>query len=191
MVKRSKLLHALLGVALFSATALAGELVPTPLRSAIIVRSAGYERGFAERSGEAVLAVVAGKSGASADDGQAMLAVFSKLLKETKISGRKTKVVQITHESVSKTVSELKNQRAEVVYFARGLEGVVKDVPMKEAGFARILVCANGNDVAEGCTLGVELAGEKPRLVLNVKQANSAGLRFDPEFLRLARIVRK
>ena len=191
MPKRFPTISTLVALVLFSMTALAAELVPTPLRSAIIVRSAGYERGFADRSGEATLAVVAGKSGPSAEDGQAMVLVFSKLLRETKISGRKTRVVQVTHESASKTVSELKNQRAEVVYFARGLEDIVKDVPMRESGFARLLVCANGGDMGEGCTLGVELAGQKPRLVLNVKQANAAGLRFDPQFLRLARIVRK
>jgi hypothetical protein len=176
---------------LFSAVAMAGDLVPTPLRSAIIVRSAGYERGISERSGDAVLVVVGAKTGPAAEDAQAMAAVFTKLLRETRISGRKTKVVHIVHESVSKTITELKNARAEVVYFGRGLEALVKDVPMKESGTARILVCANGKEMGQGCTLGVELAGEKPRLVLNVKQANQAGLRFDPEFLRLARIVRQ
>jgi hypothetical protein len=176
---------------LFCATlGFASELVPAPLRSAIIVRSAGYERGFAARSGEAVLAVVLGKSGAPAEDGHAMVTVFTKLLKETQISGRRTRVVQLTFDTAAKTVDELRSQRAEIVYFSSGLENIVKSVPGSEGGIRRILVCANGGDVAEGCTLGVERDGERPRLVLNLKQANASGLRFDPGLLRLVRIVR-
>ena len=185
-------LRGLVGLsALFCATlGFASELVPAPLRSAIIVRSAGYERGFAARPGEAVLAVVLGKSGAPAEDGHTMVSLFTKLLKETQISGRRTRVVQVTYDTAAKTVDELKMQRAEIVYFSSGLEGVVKSVPGLEGGIRRILVCANGGDVAEGCTLGVEREGERPRLVLNLKQANANGLRFDPSLLRLVRIVR-
>jgi hypothetical protein len=179
----------LLAVAVMAVSwaAWAGGLVPAPLRSAIIVRSAGYERGFADRSGTAVLAVVVGKSGASADDGADMARALGK---GATIAGRATRVVQITHESARATAGELHSQRAEIVYFAAGLEGLVKDIPSQAAGISRILVCANGADVTVGCTLGVELAGEKPRIVLNLAQANAAGLRFQPDFLRLARIVR-
>lgn len=170
--------------------ALAGTAVPAALRAAIILRAAGYERGFADRSGEAVIAVVYQKSGASAEDGQAMAAVFAKLLKETKVAGRKGRIVQVVHENSASTVEQLKNQRAEIVYFAVGLEGTMANVPSREAGIVRILVCANGVGTAPGCTLGVELDGERPRIVLNMKEANAAGLRFDPGLLRLARIVR-
>jgi len=175
---------------LASSVALAAALVPAPLRAAILARTAGYERGFSERPGPAVLAVVLGKSGAAADDGRAMLGVFNKLLKDARLGGRPSRVVQITHDSVPKTVEELKSQKAEIVYFASGMEGVINSVPAQEGEIRRILVCANGGDVALGCTLGVELDGDKPRLVLNLKQANATGLRFDPGLLRLARIVR-
>jgi hypothetical protein len=117
-------------------------------------------------------------------------ALLTKLLASNKVAGRKVRVVQLTHESSAKTVSELARHRAEVVYVGSGLESVIKEVPVKEGGLARILVCAQGADVGRGCTLGVELAGDKPRLVLDLKQANRAGLRFEPAFLKLARIVR-
>jgi hypothetical protein len=162
-------------------------LVPVPLRSAIVVRSAGYERRFSEQPGGAVLAVIYGKSGTSADDGRAMAHAFARA---ASIGGRSTRVVQIAHESLRNTVDELRGQRAEIVYFAAGLGGLVQDIPSQEGGVSRILVCANGADVAMGCVLGVELDGDKPRIVLNLPQANAAGLRFQPEFLRLARIVR-
>jgi hypothetical protein len=190
-VKKLRLIaRAFAGVLLIGATALAGALVPGALRSAIIVRSAGYERNFNERGGDAVLAVVVGKSGSAADDGRAMSETFSKLLRETRVGTRKARVVTITHESQSRTNEELANSRAEIVYLASGLENIAANIPGEAGGVKRILVCANGADVGQGCTLGVELDGEKSRIVLNLKQANAAGLRFDSGLLRLARIVR-
>jgi hypothetical protein len=189
MTRRRLEVRAALFVTFCSLLALAGG-VPPPLRSAIIVRAAGYERGFADRSGEAVIAVVQHKAGAGSDDGQVMAGMFTKLLKETRIAGRRGRVVQVVHESNAKTIEQLRTYRAEVIYFAAGLESVVSTIPIKEAGIARILVCATGSDVGQGCTLGVDLAGEKPQVVINMKQVTAAGLRFDPSLLKLARVVR-
>jgi hypothetical protein len=177
-------------VFLASAVALAASLVPAPLRAAIIIRSAGYERGFSDRPGKAVVAVIAGKSGAAAEDGKAMAQALGQLLGTTSIGGRQARVVTLTHDSNAKTIEELRAQNAEIVYVANGLEGLVAALPASEGAIKRIIVCADGADVGQGCTLGVELSGDKPRLVLNLKQANAAGLRFDPGLLRLARIVR-
>ncbi len=186
--KLRRLSVAALSIVLCSATALASALVPAPLRSAIIVRSAGYEKSFNERKGEAVLAVVVPKAGA--DDGKAMAEAFSKLLLETRVGNRKARVVQVVHESQGKTNDELSRVKAEIVYFSRGLEGIVNAVPAQAGDVRRILVCADGADVGQGCTLGVELDGDKPRIVLNLRQANAGGLMFASGLLRLARIVR-
>ncbi len=186
--KLRRLSLAAMSIVLCSATALATALVPAPLRSAIIVRSAGYEKSFNERKGEAVLAVVVPKGGA--DDGKAMAEAFSKLLLETRVGSRKARVVQVIHESQGKTNDELSRVRAEIVYFSRGLEGIVGGVPAQAGDVKRILVCADGADVSQGCTLGVELDGDKPRIVLNLRQANAGGLMFASGLLRLARIVR-
>ncbi len=175
---------------LLAALARAGELVPLPLRAAIMVRSVGYERTVTERPGEAVLAVVIGSSGKGAEDGKAMLAVLTKLQDEVRIGHRKVRVVPVTHESAQKTSDELKRLRADIAYFAQGLEGDIQDVSPEPEGTTRIVVCADGGDMEPGCVLGVELADNKPRVVLSMKQANAVGLRFQPEFLRLARILR-
>lgn len=166
------------------------DLVPAPLRGAIVVRAAGYEQGFAKRPGGAVLAVVAGKSGESSEDGKSMAAVFSKLLEKTKIAGRSTRVVQVIHGSPGETAANLKSAGAEIVYLANGLESAASSIPAGEGGQQRLVVCSHGSQVGGACVLGVELVGDKPRLVLNLKRANAVGLRFQPELLRLARVVR-
>lgn len=179
-----------LAVILVASLALAADAVPVPLRAAILTRSAGYEAGLRARTGDVVLAVVVGPSEELALDGREMLVAFKNLASKAKIGSRRMDVVTITHQSATKTASDLRMARAEVVYFSRGLESIIRSVPAREGDVARILVCARGQDVGSGCTLGVELAGNKPRLVLHLKQANQSGLRFNTEFLRLVRIVR-
>ena len=134
MNKLRLIAQAFTGLFLLGATALAAGLVPGALRSAIIVRSAGYERNFNERSGDAVFAVVVGKSGSAADDGRAMSETFAKLLRETRVGTRKARVVTITHENGSRTNEELAQARAEIVYLASGLENLAAGIPAEAGG---------------------------------------------------------
>jgi hypothetical protein len=170
-----------------SSLAFAGDEVPRPLKAAIILRSVAYEQGVAQRSGAVVIAVVGGSSSDSSDDAKAMASVFAKLLENTRIAERAGRVVRIVHDSNAKTVKEIQAHRAEIIYFAPGLESLIPAVP---GSSSTILVCGQGDDMKNGCTLGVELSGDKPRLVLNLPQANRTGLRFEPQLLRLARVIR-
>ncbi|MBN2195527.1 MAG: YfiR family protein [Polyangiaceae bacterium] len=169
----------------------APTLVPPPLRSAIIVKSAAYERGFAERSGKAVLAVVIGTTNETSEDGKVMMAALQKILEKTKIAERPTQVVQVTRESdPAKTAEKIRAVDAEIVYLSAGLEGIAGEIPTQDDGRRIIVVCSHGSQVERGCALGVELDGNSPRLVLNLKRASEVGLRFQPDLLRLARVVR-
>ena len=178
-----------LAVVLLATSGGAGpRLVPAPLRAAIVVKSVGYEKGFASRTDEAVIAVVLGESGEPQADGQAMAAIFAKLVQKTRIAGRATRIVQVVYSG--DTAAKLRAAGPDVVYLASGLEGMADEIPTSEGNKQRIVVCSHGSQVSEGCALGVELAGDKPRLVVNLKRASEAGLRFEPALLRLARVVR-
>jgi hypothetical protein len=168
----------------------AGNEVPVALRAAIIMKATGYERGFAGRSGTAVVAVVLGSSDNAKADGAAVAAALESLFKKTKMGNRSGKVVRIEHVSQSETNSKLSEAKAELVYVADGLEGIASDIPAKDGSVRRIVACSDGSKVKGGCVLGVERSGEKSRLVVNLARANSVGLRFPPELLGLARVVR-
>ncbi len=184
------ILLALLAVTSLSRSSSAEEPVPPSLRAAILLRAVGYENGFATRSGEAVVAVVAGTSETSQSDGKTVAANLAALGKKTKVADRPIKVVLITHSSASDTAAKLKSTKAEFVYLADEIDTVAKDIPTTEDGVRRIVSCSDGASVAGSCVLGVELNEGKPRLVVNLKQSNAIGLRFQPELLRLARVVR-
>jgi hypothetical protein len=184
------ILLTLIAVGSVSHTSLAEKPVPPPLRAAILLRAIGYEKGFSGRSGVAVVAVVVKGSDVSLGDGKAVAAALAALGRKTKVAGRQIKVVIITHSSASETAAKLKGGKAEFVYLAEGAEDLAKDIPASEGGIRRIVACSHGSRVQGRCVLGVELHGEKPRLVVNLKQANAVGLRFQPELLRLARVIR-
>ena len=165
-------------------------LVRPPLRAAIMLRAAGYEHHFAGRKGEAVLAIVSSTSGTASKDGEAMNQVLRDMLAQTKVAGRRVRVVTIAHANAEATNSSLQDAKAELVYVAQGLEALLPHVPKQVDGIRRIVFCADGAQVGSGCTLGVELAQEKPRIVIDLEQTNSVGLRFDLRLLKIARIVR-
>ncbi len=179
-----------LAFSLFHAAVALAAPVPAILRSAIIVRSIGYERTFTQRRGEAVFAIVMSNSPDSLQDGGAVRDAMTQLIAGADVAGRRVKIVEVRHDSVEKTAERLAAVGAEVVYLAQGLESIAGRLPVSSAGRGRISVCADGGDVEKGCVLGVELNGDKPRLVLNLAQTNAAKLAFDSRLLRLARIVR-
>ncbi|WP_437677797.1 YfiR family protein [Sorangium sp. So ce131] len=168
---------------------LAAPAVPYDLRGAILLRSLGYESGFAGRTGAAVLAVVGEASGESAEDANAMAAVLSKLAAKTTVAKRQATVVRVTYSDKAKLQEALRTSGAEVVYVARGLPSIIPEIPAREGNVVRIVVCGDGDDAKRGCAIAVGLARERPEILLNVKHANAVGLRFDPQLLRLARIV--
>ena len=69
------------------------------------------------------------------------------------------------------------------------LASVIAEIPAREGAMSRIIVYGDGDDAGRGCSLAVGQAGGTPELLLNVKHANAAGLRFHPQLLRLARIL--
>ena len=166
--------------------------VPAALRAAILIKAGGYERGFAGRSGTAVVAVVLGSSDESKADGTAVAAALESLLKKTKMGNRVGRVVRIAHASQSETNDKLHEINSEFVYIADGLEGIASTIPAKDGDVRRMVACSDGSKVSKGggCVLSVERSGEKSRLVVNLARANSVGLRFPPELLGLARVVR-
>lgn len=172
-----------------SSIGLSAPSIPHDLRGAILLRSIGYEYGFAGRRGPAVIAVVGDSSIDSAEDAAAMTTVFTKLVEKTPVAGRRTTVVRITHDSRAKTQEALRALKAEVVYIARGLSSTSLDIPLHQGDLTRIIVCGDVDDVKRGCALAVARVGDKPQLLLNVKHTNAAGLRFNPQLLRLAHIV--
>ncbi|WP_437815290.1 YfiR family protein [Sorangium sp. So ce1078] len=183
------MLMALLLVTTASGESRSAASVPYELRGAILLRSIGYESGFASRKGTAVLAVVGGESGESAEDANAMAAVLSKLAAKTTVASRPATVLRVTYTGKAQLEDALRAGGAEVVYVARGMAAAIPDIPSREGAVVRIVVCGDGDDTKRGCAVAVGLAGAKPELLLNVKHANAIGLRFDPQFLRLARIV--
>lgn len=191
MARRSSVrtLVALAFLAAPSSTSLAASSVPHELRGAIVLRTLGYESGFASRKGKAVFAVIGEEAGESAEDASAMASVLARLAEKTTVAKRPAVVVRLTYTSKEKLQEALRESGAEVVYVARGLSSVIQDIPTREGSVVRIVVCSDGDVVKRGCALAVGLSGGKPELLLNVKHANAIGLRFDPQLLRLARIV--
>ncbi|MBC7173533.1 MAG: DUF4154 domain-containing protein [Polyangiaceae bacterium] len=189
---RPATLSALLAALVFTGALFGGpisvlaQLVPANLRAAIFVRALGYERSFASGTTPAKIVVVKGASGEAAQDGAAMARAFEEILRAGG-TRRQVTVTAITMRELAATVQDVEAQNPAAIYLPRGLYEVAERL-----GSARgvVVFCAAARDMERACTLSVEVAGSSPRLVVNLAQANRAGLRFDARLLGLSRVIR-
>ncbi len=169
---------------LFAASGVAAQAVPIELRAAILLRALQYERGFGQGQGTAVVAVVAGASGASADDGRHMAEAFAQVSRAS--GGRAVRVARVTHASAAQTAEALASMQPSVVYLARGVE-LGRELRAIEG---TIVLCAEPSQIGSACTVTVEVSGRTSRLVVDLPDAERFGLRFDARLLQLARVIR-
>jgi hypothetical protein len=162
------------------------QLVPANLRAAIFVRALGYERSFVGASSSAELVVVKGSSGEAARDGAAMARAFREILRAGG-TRRTVNVREVTHRDLAATVEAVEGHDPTVVYLPRGMY----EVGERLSGTRNLIVlCAAAQGMERACSLSVEVSGSSPRLVVNLAQANRAGLRFDARLLGLSRVIR-
>ena len=74
-----------------------------------------------------------------------------------------------------------------MLYLPRGLYEVAERLGAQRG---LIVLCAAAQGMERGCSVSVEVSGSSPRLVVNLAQAERAGLRFDARLLGLSRVIR-
>ncbi len=162
------------------------QLVPANLRAAIFVRALGYERTFAGSRTPAKLVVLRGASGEASSDGAAMTRAFQEILRAGG-TPRPVSVTEVPMRDVPATVTAIEALSPAVVYLPRG----TYEVGERLAGTNGLVVlCGAAQGMERACSLSVEVSGSSPRLVVNLAQANRAGLRFDARLLGLSRVIR-
>jgi hypothetical protein len=178
----------LLVVTLRAATASADEVsVPIELQVALLDRVLRYEATFASETAPVQILVVT-RAG-SPESTRVTAQLVAELMRAGRLGGRALRAAPITYSNATSLRSEVSASHARIIYLSAGLADVVGAIRSAEAGTGVITVSAVGAYVDHGALIGFELRSSRPRIVINLGESRSQGFRFDPRFLRLARVV--
>ena len=173
---------------LATSAAVADEVaVPIRLQLELLERVVRYERGFASAS-TPVHVLVVGRNG-SAESARTTAQLLAGLRQSRRLGGRPMDVTQVSYTNAAALRSEVRRVDADVLYLGARLDGEIPLIAAALSGTTLITVSAVAADVDRGMVLGFELVSSRPRIVVNLTAARASGLRFNAQFLRLARIV--
>lgn len=163
--------------------------VPISLQVELLRRVATYEKRFAER-GDADAVVLVVVDGADAESARAAGQLEAGIQRTGKIGGRKTKVVRHKFSTAAALRSAVDASGAAIAYLTPGLGDQVVAIAKALEGASLISVSAVGADAEAGIVLSFELAGAKPTMIVNLRQAGRQQVAFSSNLLKLARVIR-
>jgi hypothetical protein len=161
--------------------------VPVELQVELLARIVRYERSYMAQSASArLLAVVRTNDVDSTRTGSEFIA---HVRRQQRVGGRT--VTASVHEftNVRALRDAVARDQVSIVYFAPGLASEMPAIASAFAGRNVITVAATGRDVDRGAVVGFELVSSRPRIAVNLPRARAQRLRFNAQFLRIARVV--
>ena len=162
--------------------------IPARLQAALVAKVAAYDTHFAARArGHAlVLIVVASGKAESERFGEEIRAELSV---QPKIGGADHSE-EIVHFSSGAELAKLCRERhAALVYVAPALSSEVPQIASALSDVDVLSVAALPGDVEQRLVLGFARESGRPKLLVNLQQARRQNVAFNPDLLRLVRVV--
>lgn len=181
---------ALVAALLLIATPLAAEQVQIParLQAALVAKVAAYDTRFALRAnGQAlVLIVVASGKAESERFGEEIRA---ELGLQPKIGGVSHSEEIVRFSSAADLAQLCKERHAALIYVAPALSQEVPQIAAALSGVDVLSVAALAGDVQQRLVLGFARESGRPKLLVNLEQARLQKVAFNPDLLRLVRVI--
>lgn len=162
--------------------------IPARLQAALVAKVAAYDTRFAARAdGQAlVLIAVAGGKAESERFGEEIRAELSVQPKIGGVSHSEEIVRFTTAADLARLVRE---RRAALLYVAPALSEDVPQIASALVGVDVLSVAALAGDVEQRIVLGFARESGRPRLLVNLEQARRQNVAFNPDLLRLVRVI--
>jgi hypothetical protein len=162
--------------------------IPARLQAALVAKVAAYDTRFAARAnGEAlVLIVVAGGKAESERFGEEIRAELSV---QPKIGGVSHSEEIVRFSSGSELARLCRERHAALIYVAPSLSQEVPQIAAALTGVDVLSVAALAGDVEQRLVLGFARESGRPKLLVHLEQARRQNVAFNPDLLRLVRVI--
>lgn len=180
-------------LALVIGSAGAARAADTPLdkQVAVLVRAMSFDRGLKARVGQRldVLVLYARDDVASAEMATSVKSAFD-LLAGMSVQGAPLAAQSIGIVDAAGLQQALKSRDFDAVYVCSGLDDLIAPLRRETASLGVLSIASSSANVAAGLSLGLDLSGPKPTLVVNLAQARAERVDFASTMLNLARVIR-
>jgi hypothetical protein len=177
------------------ATAVAAEepAVPLDLQAELTAKLLKYDRNFAARAAEGqaspvAVVLVVFRPGQSESESVARRLV-AELQRLPQLGGVPHQEQLVPWAGAEGLLAEARKRHAAVVYLSTGLESEWQTLGARFEAFDGLTISADVDGVARGAVLGFDLVSGKARMVLNLPQARRQRVEFNPELLRLMKVL--
>lgn len=162
--------------------------IPARLQAALVAKVAAYDTHFAARAdGHAlVLIVVAGGKAESERFGEEIRAELSV---QPKIGGVDHSEEIVRFSSGAELAKLCRERHAALIYVAPALSSEVPQIASALSDVDVLSVAALPADVEQRLVLGFARESGRPKLLVNLQQARRQNVAFNPDLLRLVRVV--
>lgn len=172
-------------------TAAADATVPVAFQATIVVKALAYDRALRDRAGDDLLVAVLFKESDRAD---AKLAsevrdAFGSL--QTPVQGLPLKVASRPYRDAAALAEWIAADKIDLLYITPGLSSDLPAIKGVTAKAKVVTVSAARGLVEGGLAMGVVIGPDaRPRVLVNLPVAESAGMKLDSKLLQLAEVIR-
>jgi len=164
--------------------------VPVELQAELFSKVAAYDRNFAARAGSNALVILVSK-GSDAKSSLFASSLKSELGRIQRVGGVPHRERIVNYESADKIATLVKSEHVAAVYFAPGLINELDAVKTALSGLDVLSVGAVPEYVPRGnVVLGFDLVSGKPKILVNLPQANKQNVKFRADVLKLMKVYR-
>lgn len=161
--------------------------VPSSTQAALLGKVASFDRNFAARAGQRAVVLVV-KTASDKESAHDATSIAAALAEVPSIGNVPLEVTVVTYKNAPALAELVRTKRAAIVYFGSGFSA---EIPAIRDAFAQVSVLTFGavpEDVPRGVVLGVDLISGRPKLLVNLAQAQKQQVAFPASVLNLMKV---
>ncbi len=162
--------------------------VPVGLQVELFTKVADYDKTLRGRTEGVVRVLVVMRSGVpeSVSTGARVLNALSSA---SRISGLPHEDSSMEFTDVASLVARCKARSIGILYMTPGLTDVDDALANALADLPVLSVSASAEGVSRGMTIGFDLAGAKPKLLVNLAACRRQGVQLSADVLKIAKVI--
>lgn len=179
----------LVAALLCGTTTAIGDELPVNLQAELVTRLAAYDRNMKARSGESVVVLVLVKGG---DDDSARSAsqLTAALNRAPRVGALPVAVQTVTWVDEKALLTTLRSTRAGVIFVTAALSGEVEGLARALDKVDVLTIAPSAEMTRKGSVLGFELVSSRPKLFINLPQADRQNVAMPAEVMKLMTVYR-